>query len=544
MTREELFEKRFAGTLSAEEAAELKRLLAEDPEARRAFVRFTEERSILVRLTGRLAAQARVPAAARSARRRGTAPWVFGVAAAAVFVGIVALLSSLSTPPPEPPVRPPSARAADTVRAEREMAAREAEERRAREEMARLEREAQAAQERLAATARERQAVDEARRAEERRRAEEELARLEARRREARAAIEKAEAERKKAEEELARRREEEKKAVPAPGPTVAAVATLASLEGEVTVEGRPAAEGAGVLPGQSVESAGASSRAVLAFADGTRIELAGRTSVRELRESDARRGKGATVLRGAATITAPKQPAGRPLVIGTPHGEARVLGTVFRVAVSEDPAAGTRVEVREGRVRLVRSSDGRGADVSSGQYALAAPGAPPVARPLFVPRIEEGFEAMPAWAGTSRLVWGTPAAWSIGPGQGGSALLGARAGPGSTVQALVYPVPANARIEVSVAMKCPRFADEYWAETGFRVGTHAADDFDVNPKEWTLLKRFESPGGQNGNGNAWTVYSAQAETGTATRLTVGFKLGSKTGPGPTVAWDSLRISY
>lgn len=535
MNREDLFEKRFSGTLTPEEARELKRLLAAEEGARREFVRFTQERSILTHLAGRLAA---APARRAGARRtsRGS-PWIFGALAAGLFVGAIWLVSSFSSPPPAP--RPPAARTEETRRAEREMAEREASERRAREEMARLAEESRRTRERLAAIERDRQqkAIDEARRAEERRRAEEEMARIEARRREAEAAIEKAEAERRKAEEELARKREAEK---PAPGATVAAAATIESVEGNVQAAGKPVVAGSGLSPEQTLESLDASSRAALRWPDGTRLEIAGQTAIRDVRERDAKKGKGVYVVKGVVTAVVGKQPAERPMIVATPHGEARVLGTSLRVVVGAD----TRVEVKEGRVRVVRGSDGKGADVSSGQFAVASTGAAPVARPLFTPRVEESFEAMPAWSSTSNAVWGSAGTWTIGPGQGGSALIGSRPTAGSSVQCLVYPVPANTRIEVSAAVKCPKFGGGYWAEVGFRLGAHKADDFDVNPKEWTLVKRFDNYGGQNGNGNAWTVYSAQADTGAAAQVTVGFKLGAQSSAAPTVAWDSLRISY
>lgn len=533
MRHEELFEKRYRGELTPEEAVELKRILAEDEEARRDFVRFTSERSVLMQLAGRLAGQS----ARRPARKKASPPgWIYGVAAAVLLVGLGVFLSTLSKPVP---VRPVAARPDDARRLEREAA-----EVTARETMARIAAEEEKTRERLAAMERERQRqAEDAVRAEERRKLEAEMARLDARRREAQAELEKARADWLKAQEEAAARKREAEKPAPAapvaPRETLAAAATLESVEGEVQVGGAPARDGSSVLPGQAVDCPTAASRAALRWADGTRVELAGETSVRDARDHDPK-GKGLFVAKGAVAAVVSKQPADRPMVIATPHGEARVVGTTLRVIV----AAATRVEVREGRVRVVRSADGRGADVSSGQYALAGPGAPPVARPLFTPRVEETFEALPAWAGTWNAAWGSAAGWSVGPGQGGSALVGTRPSAGSSVVTLVHAVPANARIEVSVAIKCPKFAAPAWAETGFRLGSHAADDFDVNPAQWTLVKRFDSEGGQNGNGNAWAVYSAQVETGAATQLTVGFKLGSKTAAVPAVAWDTLRISW
>ena len=53
---EELFEKYFEPGLSAEETAELKRLLRQDADAQAVFARFVQERSLLIRATGQLAA--------------------------------------------------------------------------------------------------------------------------------------------------------------------------------------------------------------------------------------------------------------------------------------------------------------------------------------------------------------------------------------------------------------------------------------------------------------------------------------------------------
>lgn len=50
MNREEFFEKHLRGELTAAEAMELKRLLASDPEAGRAFVEYTNETALLVRV--------------------------------------------------------------------------------------------------------------------------------------------------------------------------------------------------------------------------------------------------------------------------------------------------------------------------------------------------------------------------------------------------------------------------------------------------------------------------------------------------------------
>jgi hypothetical protein len=55
------------------------------------------------------------------------------------------------------------------------------------------------------------------------------------------------------------------------------------------------------------------------------------------------------------------------------------------------------------------------------------------------------------------------------------------------------------------------------------------------------MIKKFDN-GGTNGNGDVWTQYSVNFNSGPDTQISVGYKLGSWGGGGPTVRWDTLRI--
>jgi hypothetical protein len=59
-------------------------------------------------------------------------------------------------------------------------------------------------------------------------------------------------------------------------------------------------------------------------------------------------------------------------MVIVTPHGEAKVLGTIFRISV--EPGA-TRLDVKEGKVRLTRASDQKSLDVPAGCFVATGAG-------------------------------------------------------------------------------------------------------------------------------------------------------------------------
>ncbi|MBI3854804.1 MAG: FecR domain-containing protein [Planctomycetes bacterium] len=158
------------------------------------------------------------------------------------------------------------------------------------------------------------------------------------------------------------------------------AVAKLDRVHGEVFValdgDRKAAKAGQDLQPGMSVVTGLTNSNASIVLADGTRIAVGSDATLREI----AKGLKGTRVVLSLGTVTADvaKQPADQPLVFATPHGEARVLGTVLRLVV--DPAW-TRLEVKEGKVQLTR--EGKSAVVGAGQYAVAGPGAPPTARSL-----------------------------------------------------------------------------------------------------------------------------------------------------------------
>jgi len=141
-------------------------------------------------------------------------------------------------------------------------------------------------------------------------------------------------------------------------------------VEGNVSP---PLAPGERLSAGRSLDTR--HGRVVLSFEDGTRVELGPETALKELAE-----GKSMSLVRGTMTADVAKQPAGRAMVVRTPEGELRVLGTRFQLAARP---GSTRLAVEKGQVRLTRRSDGTSADVGAGQFAVAAKGAAPAALSL-----------------------------------------------------------------------------------------------------------------------------------------------------------------
>lgn len=156
----------------------------------------------------------------------------------------------------------------------------------------------------------------------------------------------------------------------------------LERAEGEVAIVGpsgkKPGSAGDLVRAGQGLETGSEKSLAVLSLPDGTRIEARGETVLRDILQKSGpsgKAGKSLTLSRGTLWADVRPQPADRPLVIHSPKGEVRVVGTVFTVRMDGDPKGSLRLEVQEGKVRFTRS-DGKGVDVAAGHSVTAGAGA------------------------------------------------------------------------------------------------------------------------------------------------------------------------
>jgi hypothetical protein len=170
--------------------------------------------------------------------------------------------------------------------------------------------------------------------------------------------------------------------ASPSQGTTQVAVAMVEEVGGEasrVTPAGKIALEkGAGILAKDGLVTGGGASRLLLRFPDKTRLELGPDTAIPEI-TTDA--GKHLTLSQGTIRAIVSKQPKDQPMIVKTPQGEAKVVGTTLRLVVDPDPKKGTRLEVEEGKVEL-KDLAGKMVVVESGHYAVVALGVELVAWP------------------------------------------------------------------------------------------------------------------------------------------------------------------
>jgi hypothetical protein len=189
----------------------------------------------------------------------------------------------------------------------------------------------------------------------------------------------------------------------PAPAaPTVAEV-PLASIERvagtvRLVVPGAagpfPATAGRDIPRGCGLSTGSGESLAVVKYADGTRLEVGPETTVALFSRwtprgaaapAPASGGKYLLLQQGTLAAEVAAQPPGLPMILGTPLADVQVLGTRFTLAAVPEA---TRVEVKQGRVVLVRRADRAAAEIRAGQCGEAPRNGPPSVRPAPPPEV------------------------------------------------------------------------------------------------------------------------------------------------------------
>jgi hypothetical protein len=220
---------------------------------------------------------------------------------------------------------------------------------------------------------------------------------------------------------------------VPVPSAPVARVAEvvgaaeLRGADGAVT----EAAAGAELPPGRTLRTGADGGYAVVALADGSRLELGPDTQVR-LAAAPAAAPEGPSavpaverVYLSAGVLRAEVKPRGdgrMTLLLATPQAE--VEASAGRYTVSAASAEATLVETESGEAaRMTRTADGVAVDVPVGSWAMAMPttdAAPPevrtVGEPPTAPRLTTAFRrarALAFSADGSRLVAGSESEWA-----------------------------------------------------------------------------------------------------------------------------------
>lgn len=164
----------------------------------------------------------------------------------------------------------------------------------------------------------------------------------------------------------------------PRPG---APLATIGDIRGDVQVlvgaSLLPARPGQPVAAGSEVRT-GEDSSAVVTYADSSRLELTGDTSVRLLGGDGPTGEEGIFLVKGAVNATIAPRPKGRPMMLRTEQGDVRAAGGKVRSATVQGE---TRVEL-EGRALLEARGLGKSVEMLTGVYALVAGPEPEVYQP------------------------------------------------------------------------------------------------------------------------------------------------------------------
>lgn len=409
------------GTLTSEERDELVAELRANPDALRYLLAASTTEMACAVARGQDSKGAVRPAPMSTRRRNwrlsvrsSPKPWTMLLVAAGVLVGVVGMVIVVSEGTGQRDTRVAEHRATPRVDvglpkrsepSERTAmapgdAARKAEEDRLQAEKARREAEAK-----LAALQEAAKKAEEARRAalaaqavDARKKADEELAQVARMRKEEEERLARLKAE-EAAKEAAAKAVTEPKGVEPLVGTRQGAPATKAALAKVVRVEGeafviakgvrKQAVTGQEIGTEESIETSLKASVVEIRFGDESRLEMDPGSLVRDF---NVEGGKRLLLERGTLRAEIKPQPKGRPLILATPHGEARVLGTTLRLHADPDSQKGTRLEVDEGKVQL-RNLENKTVLVESGRYAVAAAGVELVAKRMINLLADGGFE-------------------------------------------------------------------------------------------------------------------------------------------------------
>ncbi|MBN1676304.1 MAG: FecR domain-containing protein [Kiritimatiellae bacterium] len=153
----------------------------------------------------------------------------------------------------------------------------------------------------------------------------------------------------------------------------------------------RPAAAGEALFDGDTLGTAGPDAVALVAFADGTRLECRATASAR-LDSVGRASAKRLYVAQGRLVADVTPQPPDRKMQVRTPHAEVLVLGTRF---VLEVTAESTRVDMREGETRVICTHTGQSDVLRAGYVAAIGKSLAIAARPQFGEREQVGLAAL-----------------------------------------------------------------------------------------------------------------------------------------------------
>lgn len=128
---------------------------------------------------------------------------------------------------------------------------------------------------------------------------------------------------------------------------------------------------------GDTLKTVGPEGFAILVFHDGTKLALAGSTTVVCTEENSQKR---VLVQQGDVETDVARQPVGKPMVLVTPTAEASIMGTRLALSVIGNS---TKLSVTDGKVVLKRLSDGRSVTVLGGYQAIVSTRSELTARPI-----------------------------------------------------------------------------------------------------------------------------------------------------------------
>lgn len=191
-------------------------------------------------------------------------------------------------------------------------------------------------------------------------------------------------------------------------------IASLESVQGEVAVTNTagasPARASQLLSRGHGVKTGKGSSWAVLAFQDGTRVEIGPETTTEKLEQPEASSrgsrgfGKHLYLTRGSLQAEVVRQPRNQPMALATVHGEVRVQEATVRIACSATDKGSTQVEVVEGTALFIQP-DGASLVIPAGSYVVSEPNIKLMPKRIPTDELTRLAQESKGLAGTRRFV-------------------------------------------------------------------------------------------------------------------------------------------
>ncbi|MFC1479505.1 FecR domain-containing protein [Planctomycetota bacterium] len=149
--------------------------------------------------------------------------------------------------------------------------------------------------------------------------------------------------------------------------------AKFTEVQGDVNIErgekSLPARKGMEIISGDSIKTGNDGKASVKYRGEKSTVDISEKSQLEFQEQNGAKR---IQLHKGVINCSIAPQPEEKSIKLSTPHAEAEVIGTSFKLTVQENLS---RLDVFKGRIRFAEKTEGLEETASSGQYIIAGLG-------------------------------------------------------------------------------------------------------------------------------------------------------------------------